>query len=247
MRYFFEIAYNGKNYHGWQAQENATTVQGVIASLLETKLRCPVEIVGSGRTDTGVHALQQFFHVDTKAPLPDTFVHDFNAYLPSDIAVRTVRQVKPTAHARFDAISRSYVYQFTLLKDPFLKDQAATLHAEIDVEAMQHASQELMGKKDFEAFSKVKTDVKTFECEITRAEWEVRDDLLRFHIRANRFLRGMVRAIVGTLLEVGKGKATPGHITRVLASHDRKSAGHAVEARGLFLSEVVYPDEIFLP
>jgi tRNA pseudouridine38-40 synthase len=247
MRYFFEVAYNGTRYHGWQAQKNATSVQEEITSRLSTKLRYPVDIVGSGRTDAGVHATQQYFHVDFKEEMEiDTFMHDFNGYLPGDITIKSIRKVNPEAHARFDAVLRSYAYHFLTRKNPFLENQGYHYYTDLDVPMMEDASQFLIGDQDFEAFSKVKTDVANFLCSIKEVKWVQTPDSIVMHISANRFLRGMVRAIVGTLLEVGTGKKQPKHIREVINAKDRRKAGAAVPACGLFLTGVEYPSTIFI-
>jgi len=247
MRFFFEIAYNGTNYAGWQSQPNATGVQEVVENTLSKLLRADIEIVGSGRTDAGVHCEQQFFHIDVKNEFEsESFLVRLNAFLPKDISIQSIRKVKADAHARYSAIERSYEYRITLKKNPFLKSRALHYFKNVDVQTMNRATALLVGSHDFEAFSKVKTDVNHFICDLKKAEWKEKGDLLIFSITANRFLRGMVRAIVGTLLDVGTGKISVKDFKAILESKDRKNAGMNVEPYGLYLTKVKYPSLIFL-
>ncbi|GCC50684.1 tRNA pseudouridine(38-40) synthase TruA [Chryseotalea sanaruensis] len=246
MRYFFEIAYKGTNYAGWQSQPNAIGVQAVVENALSKLLRAEISILGSGRTDTGVHCEQQFFHVDIEHALDEvSFLGKINSFLPSDVAIRSIQRVKEEAHARFSATERAYEYRITLKKNPFLEGQALYYFKDVDLALMNKAAATLVGVHDFEAFSKVKTDVNNFNCNLKRAEWVKEGDKLIFHISANRFLRGMVRAIVGTLLEVGNGKLSLQDFKLILESKDRKQAGMNVAPHGLFLTRVVYPESIF--
>jgi tRNA pseudouridine38-40 synthase len=246
MRYFFEIAYKGTHYAGWQSQPNAIGVQAVVENALSKLLRTEITVLGSGRTDTGVHCEKQFFHVDVVTPLDEvSFLSKINAFLPNDIAIRSIRLVYAEAHARFSATERSYEYRITTKKNPFLEGQALYYFKSVDIDLMNKAADMLVGIHDFEAFSKVKTDVNNFNCNLTRAEWVKEGDSLIFHISANRFLRGMVRAIVGTLLEVGHGKLSLQDFKIILESKDRKQAGMNVAPHGLFLTNVVYPPAIF--
>ncbi len=247
MRYFFEIAYNGSSYHGWQNQANAIGVQQVVEGALSKLLREPIEIVGSGRTDTGVHCSQQFFHADIEAEFDTkSFLVRINSFLPKDIAIQSIKKVKPEAHARYDAIQRSYEYKITQVKNPFLTGYAYYFFKEVDVDLMNKAATTLIGIHDFECFSKVKTDVNHFSCDIKNAKWNQKSGLLVFEISANRFLRGMVRAIVGTLLEIGAGKISIEDFEEIVASKDRKKAGMNAPPEGLYLKEVIYPKTIFL-
>lgn len=243
-RYFLEIAYNGTAYHGWQVQENAVSVQEKLNGALQILLREPVETVGAGRTDTGVHAKQLFVHFESNAAVlknADRFIHSLNALLPFDIVVYRLIPVDSAAHARFDATSRSYEYHVHFIKDPFLHLQSWLLRDIPDIDKMNLAAKDLWGKQDFSCFSKSNTQVFTNICEITRAEWEMKDGKLIFHITADRFLRNMVRAIVGTLMEVGLGKKPVEHVKAVIASQDRSMAGTSVPACGLYLTKVLYP------
>nr|WP_293833157.1 tRNA pseudouridine(38-40) synthase TruA [uncultured Arsenicibacter sp.] len=253
MRYFMELSYRGTSYHGWQIQPNGVSVQEVIENVLKVRLREPISILGSGRTDTGVHASQQYAHFDTEQLLPalGQLQHSLNAMLPHDVAIHRIFPVRPDDHARFTAVSRYYEYQIIRRKNPFKTGLAYVFHPPLDVAAMNDAASRLMHYVDFESFSKVKTDVKTFNCRIDFAYWSVTeadgmpDGNLTFHIKADRFLRGMVRAIVGTLLEVGQGRMTPDQFEAVIQAKNRNKAGRAAPPEGLFLAEVGYPDEVF--
>lgn len=247
MRYFFEVSYKGTNYNGWQSQPNALGVQEVIEKALALVLQEEISIIGSGRTDTGVHCRQQYFHVDINKQFKKNWLlHRLNSYLPKDIALKAILPVKEDAHARFDAIKRSYEYQITRSKDPFKVESAFFYVKSLDVPTMNAAASLLLGKQDFESFSKIKTEVNNFICDITEARWEEKNSELIFHISANRFLRGMVRAIVGTLLDIGKGKTSVEEFKSIIEAKDRQKAGSAAAPQGLFLTEVVYPKEIFI-
>lgn len=247
MRYFFEIAYNGKNYNGWQSQHNGIGVQKIVEDSFSKLLREEVRITGSGRTDTGVHCLQQFFHTDIEKDFePDDFIRRINSFLPKDIAIRSARQVKSNASARYDAIERTYRYEITTVKNPFLDGLAWYFFKPLDVQTMNKAAALLWGEQDFECFSKVKTDVNHFLCNVKKAEWKMEGDKLTFTITANRFLRGMVRAVVGTLLDTGTGKISLKDLQAILESRDRKKAGANVPAHGLYLVRVRYPSNIFI-
>jgi tRNA pseudouridine38-40 synthase len=247
MRFFFEISYNGTNYHGWQNQLNAISVQHIVENALSKLLREKIDIVASGRTDTGVHCLQQFFHLDTekefdKAP----FLIRLNSFLPKDIVISDIRPVKPKAHARYDARERAYEYKITRVKDPFLTGFAFYFFRNLDISTMNKAAALLIGMHDFQCFSKVKTDVNHFDCDIKQAQWNQKGDLLVFSIVANRFLRGMVRAIVGTLLDVGTGKILVQDFEKIIHSKDRKRAGMNVPPEGLYLKSVKYSKSVFI-
>jgi tRNA pseudouridine38-40 synthase len=237
-----EIAYRGTNYHGWQIQENAHTVQAAINQALTTILRHPIETIGSGRTDTGVHATQQFLHLDTPLTLTNQqHLHRLNALLPADIVIRDIFPVADMAHARFDANLRSYEYRICLYKNPFLENQCYYFYKPLHTSVMNEAANKLLFYTDFQSFSRVKTDVNHFNCQVTEAIWKQENDLLVFHISANRFLRGMVRAIVGTLIEVGLGRISVDEFEEIILSKDRRRAGMAVAPEGLFLTSVQYP------
>ena len=247
LRYFVEISYDGTHYHGWQRQENAVSVQQVLEESLSLLLRKEITITGSGRTDTGVHCSQQYFHVDLEREEDVHGLHyKLNSLLPADISINGVSKVDQQAHARFTAISRGYEYRITRKKNPFLKKYAYHFYKPLNVTLMNEASKILLGKHDFEAFSKVKTEVENFYCDISEAHWTLQGDLLVFKVTANRFLRGMVRALVGTLLEVGMGKMGLEQFQEVIDSKDRRRAGFSAPAQGLFLTSVRYPGEIFV-
>lgn len=248
QRFFLNFSYDGSAYHGWQIQPNAISVQEVMTSVLRTLFEKDLDIIAAGRTDAGVHALAMTAHFDTAHPIenPDATAHKLDRMLPADIAVRSLRRVRPGAHARFDAISRTYQYKITLQKDPFLRDYSLRLYYEPDVEAMNKAAARLLEYSDFTSFSKVHTDVKTFICKVTQARWERRGSELIFTIQADRFLRNMVRAIVGSLLEVGKGRMDEEGFCRIIEARDRCRAGTSVPAQALYLTEVKYSDDLYL-
>lgn len=246
-RYFIELAFKGTEYHGWQVQKNAIGVQKLVDEALSKVFREEIHTIGCGRTDTGVHAKQLFAHFDiVNAALEirnEQFLKRINALLPFDIVIKELFEVKSGAHARFDAISRSYDYYIHFEKDPFLRDYSWQIRDVPDLEKMNRAASIMMEYHDFSCFSKSNTQVRTNICEIKFAEWAWLDEKrLVFHITANRFLRNMVRAIVGTLIEIGQGKQEIDFIREVLASKSRSMAGVSVPACGLFLSEVIYPD-----
>jgi tRNA pseudouridine38-40 synthase len=241
LRYFIELSYKGTNYHGWQIQPDVNSVQEEITKALETILQETIQIVGAGRTDAGVHASQMFAHVDTLKALTDEHIHKFNTILPNDIVIKSIEEVLENKHARFDAISRSYEYRILIGRDPFLLETTWQIHQkQIQLEKMNEAAKVLLQYKDFESFSKVKTDVKTFNCTIMKAVWKLEGNQLVFHIKANRFLRNMVRAIVGTLLDVGLEKKSLDDFRNIIESKKRSEAGLSVPAKGLFLTEVNY-------
>ena len=247
MRYFLSLSYKGTHYHGWQSQPNVITVQEVLDNALTTVLRSKIITLGAGRTDTGVHAKELIVHFDCNLKLDiTTLVYKLNAYLPEDIAVSSITPVKKEAHARFDALARAYEYHVHFVKDPFKKEQSYLVKHALDFEKMNEACKLLFDYEDFQCFSKSKTDVKTYNCEIMGAHWKVTDSAAVFHIKANRFLRNMVRAIVGTLIEIGTAKITKDDLHDIIASKDRGNAGYSVPAQGLFLTEVVYPESIYL-
>lgn len=248
MRYFIYLAYDGTNYHGWQVQPNGTSVQEVLTRSLSTLLRKKIEIVGAGRTDAGVHAQLMVAHFDFEQELDDaTVANKLNKLLPPDIAAYRVRRVKDDAHARFDATYRTYKYYVTTRKDPFRRRYAWQLLNKPDFNKMNEAARILLDYKDFTSFSKLHTDVKTNNCTLMQAEWtQINDTEWVFTIQADRFLRNMVRAIVGTLVEVGRGKLTLEGFRKVIEDKDRSSAGSSVPGQGLFLVEVGYPEDLFL-
>ena len=247
MRYFLELSYNGKAYHGWQIQPNAISVQEGLEKALSTILKEEISIVGAGRTDTGVHASKMFAHFDFEGDLVSKDItYKLNSFLPKDIAIHGVFEVMPTAHARFDALSRTYHYRISTSKNVFNGDFAYQVLLPLDIEAMNKACKILFEYNDFQCFSKSNTDVKTYHCDIKEAFWTENGDELLFIITANRFLRNMVRAIVGTMVNIGLGKLQSEDLHDIIASKNRSNAGFSVPAHGLYLVEISYPEEIKL-
>ena len=247
MRYFIEIAYNGTPYHGWQIQPDAISVQQVLEETLSTFFRSAIKVTGSGRTDTGVHARQLYAHFDFEnIPNIEETIFRLNSFLPKAIAVQSIRRVQDEAHARFDAKQREYEYLISLQKDPFAEKLAHQLFQTPDIDLMNQAAEMLCDYSDFQCFSRSNTDVKTYICTITKAFWEIDGNRLRFTIAADRFLRNMVRAIVGTLLDVGFGKTTLEELQQIIESKDRSRAGASAPAHGLYLTKVSYPNTIFV-
>jgi len=248
QRYFIELAYDGTNYHGWQVQKNAVSVQEVLNKALTTVLREPVETLGCGRTDTGVHAREFFAHFDSSLVIGHQslvkVVGSLNAILPDDIAVKRIIPVHTDAHARFDATLRSYEYHVHFEKDPFKINHSWELRDKPDIALMNAAAKIIMEYTDFSCFSKSNTQTFTNNCNISRAEWVYEDKCLVFRISADRFLRNMVRAIVGTLMMVGKKEIDPGEVRKIIESKNRSNAGTSVPACGLYLTEVKYPSPL---
>ena len=246
-RYFVYLAYDGTAYHGWQIQPNGVSVQEMFMKALSTVLRREVEIVGAGRTDAGVHARLMVAHFDFDAVPDGVMLADkLNRLLPPDISVYRIREVTTDAHARFDAVYRTYKYYITLRKDPFARHYAWRIFQPLDFNKMNEAAKTLFDYTDFTSFSKLHTDVKTNNCKITTAYWEKRGDCWVFVIEADRFLRNMVRAIVGTLLEVGRHKMDVEGFVAVIEKKNRCAAGTSAPAEGLFLVDVRYPLDIYL-
>lgn len=245
LRYFIELQYNGGNYHGWQQQLNAVTVQEKLNNTLSILLKSAINVMGAGRTDTGVHAEQLFAHFDFENEIDEKLlIYKLNSILPSDIVVINIFKVKNEAHARFNAISRSYEYRIWLGKNPFLREVTWQQNFSPSVTKMNEAASLLLNYKDFKCFSKSKTDVNNYNCSITEAVWKLDGNLLIFHISADRFLRNMVRAIVGTLLEIGLEKLSIDDFKKIIESRNRSEAGVSVPPQGLFLTKIVYPKEI---
>lgn len=245
MRYFLELSYNGKNYHGWQIQPNVISVQEKINEGLTKLLRTTINIMGAGRTDAGVHASQMYAHFDVESTIDTVLIIDrLNSFLPEDIVILNLFEVEEKSHARFHAISRSYEYRIYLGRNPFLLDTTWQIYRnKLDVNKMNEAVKLLLNHSDFKCFSKT-ADVNTYICDVTFAEWKQTDNLLIFHISANRFLRNMVRAIVGTLIDVGMSKISIEDFKKIMDSRSRSEAGFSVPARGLFLTHVEYPKVI---
>lgn len=249
-RYFINLAYNGTNYHGWQYQPDTKfTVQQALQDNLSMVLRAPVKITGAGRTDAGVHAVQQFAHFDSDKEIDrERLAYNLNACLPKDIAVKNIIPVHDDAHARFDARKRTYEYHIHQYKNPFLENLSFQYLHRLDIEKMNIAAQILFDHSDFECFSKVKTDVNTFICRIFESRWTEADGKLTFTISADRFLRNMVRAIVGTLIDVGLQRVSIEQFNDIIKSKNRCKAGFSVPAHGLYLTKIEYdyisPDAI---
>ena len=242
MHYFITFSYDGTAYHGWQIQPHSLSVQEELQKAMSTLLRKPMEVIGAGRTDTGVHARKMVAHFDYDEEVDCLqLVYKLNKLLPRDIAVQQVEPVAEDMHARFSAKSRTYHYYVHMGKNPFLRSYSWQVYGNIDFELMNQAASVLMEYKDFTSFSKVNTDTKTNDCTITEAHWDrVGEDQWCFTITANRFLRNMVRAIVGTLMEVGRGRMTIEQLRRVIDAKDRCCAGDSVPGNALFLVQVKY-------
>ena len=244
MRYFAELAYKGTQYAGWQNQPNATAVQQVIEEALSTILQAPIEVVGCGRTDAGVHASQYFLHFDFAGQFPKAFIKRLNKFLPKDIVFRRIFEVENDAHARFDATRRSYVYFLDLQPNPFYIETAWHYFnaSKLDLSTMNEVAQLLLHYKDFTPFCKSNSDAKTMICDLSRAEWifDKKQERLEFHISANRFLRGMVRLIVGACVYAGEGRITIDSIRHSLDHQQPLAKSYSVPGHGLYLCEVVY-------
>jgi len=235
-----KLSYNGTAYSGWQRQDNAVSVQQTIEKALRLITGIDIEIVGCGRTDTGVHASFYVAHFDTEQPLDVELVYKLNSILPKDIAVHHCKETADTFHARFSAISREYCYFIHCRKDPFLNDRSWFVHQSLDIDAMNRACTVLMDYDDFASFCKKGADNKTTICKLTHAEWVKEDHRLIFTIRADRFLRNMVRAIVGTMIDVGLGKTDMHNLRLIIEARDRGCSGASVPACGLYLTDVQY-------
>ena len=246
MRYFIAFSYNGTDFHGSQTQPNGNTVQAEMEAAFATIMRQPVPLTFAGRTDAGVHAEQMIAHFDLEKTLPANLDGRLNRLLPPSIAVRNIQRVTDEAHARFDATARTYHYRITTRKDPFLYITHARVASGLNFDAMNSAAKLLLGKQDFAAFCRTHTDVKTTICDVREAYWRQDSDTeATFVITADRFLRNMVRAVVGTLFEVGRGKLSETQFADIIASHNRCKAGHSAPAEGLSLVRISYPDTLF--
>jgi tRNA pseudouridine38-40 synthase len=246
QRYFIDIMYKGTNYSGFQAQENAPSVQEEIEKAFLVLQKKQVTLTGSSRTDTGVHAWQNFFHFDFDEPINPQFLYKINAILPGDIVIKNIYTVPPGLHCRFDATHRTYQYHIYKTKNPFLAEQAYFFPYTIDLNKMQEAAEVVKFYNDFTSFSKRNTQVKHFLCNIVESEWRQEEAQLIYRVKANRFLRGMVRGLTGTLLQVGRGKLSVADFKRVLEKKDCKYADFSVPGHGLFLMEVSFPENTLL-
>ena len=241
LRYFIKFSYNGTNYHGWQSQPNAHSVQETLSKALSVVLHSEVSLMGAGRTDTGVHAKEMFAHFDLEMTIDSLkTIHQLNSYLPSDIAIFDIIRVNNDAHARFDATKRTYEYHIHSFKNVFLEQQSWCYKKELDVALMNAAATILLEHEDFQCFSKVNTEVSTFNCKIFEAFWQKENNQYVFTISANRFLRNMVRAIVGTLIKVGLHQITLTEFNAIIESKSRSEAGFSVPAHGLYLTRIDY-------
>ena len=245
MRYFIELGYKGTAYHGWQIQENAVTIQEILNHALSCLLKTPITTLGQGRTDTGVHCKKMFAHFDYEYEINEELVSKMNHFIPKDIVVYSIRNVNEKAHARFDAISRTYEYHFHLAKNPFCDEVSVYLNRIPDINLLQLASNILIKDADYECFSKKGVTPKTYFCNISEAHWKFNGQTLVFTIKANRFLRNMVRAIVGTLLDVGNKKITLEDLQQIIDSKNRSKASSSAPAKGLFLMNQEYPNWIW--
>jgi tRNA pseudouridine38-40 synthase len=249
LRYFIFISYKGTSYHGWQLQPNSVTIQKLLEEALSTILSQKITTIGAGRTDTGVHAIIFCAHFDYNGNLTDNFdriIHRLNSFLPKDISVSSIKPVRPDTNARFSALSRTYKYFISRGKDPFSEESSWYVHGEIKVQKMITASELLLNVTDFTSFSKLHSDNKTNICKIYEAGWLEKENQLIFTIRADRFLRNMVRAIVGTMVELGTGKIEISDFERIIAEKNRSSAGKSAPAKGLFLWDIEYPEDIYV-
>jgi tRNA pseudouridine38-40 synthase len=242
-RYFLEMMYMGTGYSGFQVQANALTIQSETEKALQLILRQPVNLTGSSRTDAGVHALQNYFHFDWTEEISQSFIYNLNAVLPPGIAIRAIKKMDDGAHCRFDAVSREYAYFLYSRKDPFRADRAWHYPYTLDFERLQWAAGVIMDYEDFTSFSKRNTQVKTFRCKILQSEWEVLEDGFVYRVRANRFLRGMVRGMVGTMLQAGRGKLDQAGFRAVIEARDSTKADFSTPGHGLFLVRVRFPWE----
>jgi tRNA pseudouridine38-40 synthase len=240
-RYFLEVSYKGTNYSGFQTQKNANSIQAEVEKAFLILQRDEVTLTGSSRTDTGVHALQNFFHFDFEKELHPQFIYKVNAILPADIVVKRVFPVPADAHCRFDALSREYKYFIYRQKDPFLKDRAFYFPYKLDLKKLQEAAEIVKHYNDFTSFSKRNTQVKTFMCEVQKSEWYFDNGSLVYNVRANRFLRGMVRALTATMLRIGRGIINLDEFRQIIESRNCMLASFAVPPHGLFLTSVELP------
>jgi len=249
-RYFAKLSYNGKAYHGWQWQDNAITVQQALEEALSVIFTGKIAVTGAGRTDTGVHAREFYAHFDHEKHFEDAELKEktykLNGFLPDDIYIYDIAQVKDDAHARFSALSRTYEYIISTRKDPFNSELAWLVYGDLDIEEMNKGAAILLEYTDFTSFSKLHTQVNTNNCNVKEAVWERKDHLIVFNIRADRFLRNMVRAIVGTLVDIGNKKTNIEDLRNIIEARDRSEAGFSVPAHGLFLVNIEYDSSIWI-
>jgi len=249
VRYFIKLSFLGTNYHGWQKQGNSVSVQSVLTEALSVILKEKIKVTGAGRTDTGVHAREFFAHFETELSMDHDkqryLINHMNGYLPDDIAIQSVFEVSPDAHARFSAISRTYQYIITSEKNPFLINRAYQYSGTLDIDLMNKGAEIIKYGSDFTSFTKLPSETKTNICRVTHARWSQTGEQLVFTITADRFLRNMVRAIVGTLIDLGRGKSDLDSLRFIIESKNRSAAGMSVPACGLYLTSIIYPKSIF--
>ena len=245
MRYFLEVSYRGSHYSGFQSQKNANTIQTEVEKAFKVLLKEEIQLTGSSRTDAGVHALQNYFHFDTKSELSSQLLYNLNAILPGDIAARKLLNVKDEAHCRFDATAREYKYYIYQKKNPFLEDNAYYYPYTMDLELMQKAATIIKEYSDFTSFSKRNTQVKSFTCDVQESHWTIEGECFVYHVKANRFLRGMVRALVATMLKVGRNKTNLDNFRTIIESQDCTLADFSAPPNGLFLVRVTFPNNYF--
>jgi tRNA pseudouridine38-40 synthase len=240
-RYFMEVAYDGAAFGGFQIQINQPTIQGAVEQAMATLYRVPISLTGASRTDAGVHALQNFFHFDSALDIQAKHIYNLNAILQNAIVVKAIYEVPNDAHARFDALKRSYLYKLHTFKDPFLEGRSWFYPFPVNHQLLQEAANILLDYTNFESFSKKNTTVNTFECHITKAFWSLNAQGFAFHIDSNRFLRGMIRGLVGTMLQVGRGSITLEQWHEIIVSKDEQRVDFSTPAHGLYLTAIEYP------
>ena len=245
MRYFLEVSYRGSHYSGFQSQKNANTIQAEVEKAFKILIKEEIQLTGSSRTDTGVHALQNYFHFDTKSELSSQLLYNLNAILPGDIAARNLLKVKDEAHCRFDATAREYKYYIYQKKNPFLEDNAYYYPYTLDLELLQKAATIIKEYSDFTSFSKRNTQVKSFTCDVQDSLWTIEGESFVYQVKANRFLRGMVRALVATMLKVGRNKTNLDNFRTIIESQDCTLADFSAPPNGLFLVQVTFPNNYF--
>jgi tRNA pseudouridine38-40 synthase len=241
-RYFIEVCYDGATFGGFQIQQNQQTIQGALEEAMTILFRQSIPLTGASRTDAGVHAIQNFLHFDTDLPISSKHIYNLNSILPKTIVVSNIYIVPNTAHSRFDAIKRSYIYKIHTQKSPFLEGRSWYYPFPVDVSALQEAANALLTYTNFESFSKKNTSVSTFDCTITKAQWIEEGSLITFNIDSNRFLRGMIRGLVGTMLQVGRGQTSLEEFHNIIRSKNEQNVDFSTPPHGLYLSEIKYPD-----
>lgn len=247
MRYFIKLSFHGKDYKGWQIQKNEKSVQGTLENRISILLNNNIKIIGAGRTDSGVHAKQMYAHFDFTGKIKNNFIHHLNSFLPNSIKIFNIFKVKNNAHARFDVLSRTYKYFISIGKNPFYKDISwIWLYGDLSINKMNQASSLLMNYNNFSSFCKKNKNYKQCICKIYKAYWYINNNILCFTIESNRFIRNMVRSIVGTLVEIGRGKIQNQDLIKIITSHNRTKAGISAPPYGLFLTKIKYPKFIYL-